>query len=380
MMAFRKICSAIAAIALALAPMAAEAQYQPFGPSFPKNLIDNPKFDIYQRLVTAVAISSSTTATYHADRWAGYTSSSSQVLTLTNITSALPPSNPNGATPAFANAEQVGRTSGSNTTQVCLQQEIPTSDVTPYQGQAVSLSFWALAGAGLATGDATANTITATLGTGTGSDEGLSVLNGTAGTLNSFAGAANPLNTAQLISTTWTRYTFPAITIPATATEAAVQFCYTPTGTKATNEFFQVTGVQLEVAPQASAFEVRPTGYELGRVERYAYDIQEGTLTAGTVMIGSGEAPLTTTCLVPVIFPVTMRKAPTYTNALSATTLKIASAAVVNALATPFSATTGVNTTNSASITFTTTGLTAGNGCAPVSAAGSGALLFTADF
>jgi hypothetical protein len=178
------------------------------------------------------------------------------------------------------------------------------------------------------------------------------------------------------------RYTFGPITLATNATEAAVQVCYTPTGTKATNEFYQITGVQLEDAPQATAFEIRPVGFELSRDQRYAYTIQEGTITAGAAFVGGGTVGSGgTTAFFAIPLPVTMRKAPTYTNALSATTFKLTcGSTAAAALSTPFSATTGANTVQSGSITFTTTGETAGQACELVSAAGSGVMLFTADF
>jgi hypothetical protein len=77
-----------------------------------------------------------------------------------------------------------------------------------------------------------------------------------------------------------------------------------------------------------------------------------------------------------------MRVAPTYANALTASTFKLNAAAANVALSTPFSATTGANTVNNGSVTFTASGLgaTAGFGCYLVSAAGSGQMLFSAEF
>jgi hypothetical protein len=77
-----------------------------------------------------------------------------------------------------------------------------------------------------------------------------------------------------------------------------------------------------------------------------------------------------------------MFKAPTYSNALTASTFKLNAAAANTALSTPFSATTGANTIYNASVTFTASGLgaTAGFACNLVSAAGSGTMQFTADF
>ena len=356
------------AAAFALAgPASAQVLFGQAGPNF-KNLVDNSNFNIYQRGTTAVT-TITTTATYHADRWAGYSGTSTNE-TLTNITSSLPTGT---GTPVFTNAEQVQRASGQTGVKpVCLIQEIPTADVTPLAGQPVTLSFWALASSNFS---ATSSILNAQVATGTGSDQGL------ASFISGWTGAATPINYSATLTTNWQRFAVTG-TLASTATEAAVNICFTPTGTAGTNDYFQITGVQLEQGTVATNLEWRPAGVELTKVERYAYAVNEGTITAGTAMAPAGQAPTSTTCLVPFVFPVTMRTAPTYTNALSGTTFKLNSAAANTALTTPFSATTGANTVANGSITFTASGLgaTAGFSCVLVSAAGSGQILFTADF
>lgn len=336
--------------------------------TLPKNLLDNPRFDIYQRTVTAATISSSATAKYHADRWAVFTGGSSQVLTATNITASLPT--------GFLNAEQIKRTSGSNTQTINIVQEISQADMAALQGQAVSLSCWLQAGSGLAVGAATANTVSVGITTGTTADEGIATF------ISGWTGAATPLATTQLITTNWARYGFGPVTVASGANEIAVSIGYTPTGSQQTNEFVNITGCQLEQAPQVTAFENRPIQWETARVQRYAYAIAEKN-TLGAIQAGVGTAlGTTTTCSVNITFPTTMRIAPTYTNALSATTFTLTSASqAATALSTPFSATLGANSPNNASINFTTTGMTAKDTCELTStAAGAGLMLWTADF
>jgi hypothetical protein len=108
--------------------------------------------------------------------------------------------------------------------------------------------------------------------------------------------------------------------------------------------------------------------------------VNEGTIAAGTV-IAVGQTPTSTTCAAIVPFPVTMWKAPTYTQSASGTTFKLNSAAVNTALTTPFSAVAGANTAYNGSVTFTASSLaaTAGFACELVSAAGSGQLTFSAE-
>lgn len=334
----------------------------------PKNILQNPRFDIYQRGVTAVTISSSATAKYHADRWACFTGGSSQAQTCTNVT-ASPPA-------GFLNMEQIKRTSGSNTQTINIVQEVAQADMAALQGQGVSLSCWLQAGAGLAVGAATANTVSVGITTGTTADEGIATF------ISGWTGAATPLATTQAITTTLTRYGFGPVTIAAGANELGVSIGYTPTGTQQTNEFVNITGCQLEQAPQVTAFENRPIEAETSFVQRYAYAIAERN-SAGAVQTPLGSAQgTTTTCTMFIPFPVQMRAAPTYTNTLSATTFTMVSdSQTATVLGTPFSATLGVNSVNGASINITTTGMTAKDACFLTStAAGGGLMLWTADF
>jgi hypothetical protein len=74
----------------------------------------------------------------------------------------------------------------------------------------------------------------------------------------------------------------------------------------ATNNYWQVTGVQLEVGPAATAFEFKSFGQELAECQRYYYlhasgiaDITTGYYYTATEVHGH------------VQFPVSMRAAPT---------------------------------------------------------------------
>jgi hypothetical protein len=80
----------------------------------------------------------------------------------------------------------------------------------------------------------------------------------------------------------------------------------------ATNNYWQITGVQLEVGPTGTGFEFKSYGEELAECQRYYYLHASGTLE----YIGSGYNFNATTLEVCVNFPVTMRTDPT----LSATT------------------------------------------------------------
>lgn len=338
-----------------------------------------------------------TTLTYGGPNNFAYWSGASTAMTVSKDTTAadIPLTN-------YGAAFKIARTSGqTGVIPVCMAQEIETANSYQFQGTVAELDFHAQAGANFS---AASSNITAYVVTGTGTDEGLSKMafafNGGGGGSSTWAGQANAAAAVTTISTTNTRYVVAAA-IPATATEIAVVFCDTPVGTAGTNDFYTLAGVQLVRNPNLSAlaagavgvacspvgttlctaFDRRQAATETVYQERYAYAINEGTQTAGSIVAGGGTAlGTTTTCSINIRFPVTMRAAPTYTNALTASTFKLVSASqAATALSTPFSATLGANSVDSASINFTTTGMTAKDGCELVSAAGSGQLLWTSE-
>lgn len=74
----------------------------------------------------------------------------------------------------------------------------------------------------------------------------------------------------------------------------------------ATNNYWQVTGVQLEVGPVATSFEFKSYGQELRECQRYYYQhIKGSSLTVGPMCAFSA-----TQADCQVFFPVTMRTAP----------------------------------------------------------------------
>ena len=73
---------------------------------------------------------------------------------------------------------------------------------------------------------------------------------------------------------------------------------------------FDVTGVQMEVGPEATPFEHRSFGEELALCQRYAYMVK-GDFDDYTGF--SAYSTSTTAAMIPVFFPVTMRGAPSFT-------------------------------------------------------------------
>jgi hypothetical protein len=350
--------------------------------------------NLFQR-GTSVALASPAAVAYTADRWFAWGGTNTPI-TVTKQTGAT------DITQDYGASIRVNKPSGAGVVPICIGQEVETVNSIRFQGQVTEFDFHAKAGAGFS---AASSNLAVYVLTGTGTDEGS--VNG-AFSINAGGGGASGWTGAAVlggttgylvpITTSFARYTvvFP---IPATATEIAVAVCYTPVGTGGATDWFEFTGAQLVPnvslttqagtagavlaanAGNARAFLRRPVGVETDLQQRYAYAINEGTITAGSIILGGGTALGTsTTCSIEVRFPTTMRAAPTYTNALSATTFKLVSASqAATALSTPFSATLGANTPYNASINFTTTGMTAKDGCELVSAAGSGQMLWSAE-
>jgi hypothetical protein len=74
----------------------------------------------------------------------------------------------------------------------------------------------------------------------------------------------------------------------------------------ATNNYWQITGIQLEVGDTATEFEFKSYGEELAECQRYYYRLASGN----NLQIGSGTYYVSTLIVITVHFPVTMRTAP----------------------------------------------------------------------
>jgi len=81
----------------------------------------------------------------------------------------------------------------------------------------------------------------------------------------------------------------------------------------ATNNYWQVTGVQLEVGPAATPFEFKSFGQELAECQRYYYLAAQG-ISGANVVIGVGANYSSTEVNWFMHFPTTMRALPTLTS------------------------------------------------------------------
>lgn len=336
-----------------------------------KNLLHNPRMDLYPvgtaHVYTPTTISStltgiSTTPNYFAARWAVWGGTSASV-TVSNVSSSLPT--------GFSNAVKVLRAAANaNTTQICTGQEIKTSDVIALQGQSMAVSAWLQAGANFS---AASGNITFLVGTGTGTDEGLVTF------LSGFAGAATPLSsTTQALTTSWQRLG-ATFTVPATATEMVVAFCFTPVGTAGSADNFNITGAQLEQGSVVTPLEARPSIVEQALVLPYTFAVVDG---AATVPYNStcNVTTANTTVKCGVALPVTMRAVPA-TIVETAASFGIWVTAGTAGTCTTLAASSASNTVNSVGVTCTTGGTIALGSATPLIGAATGKyLLVSADF
>lgn len=272
----------------------------------PRNLLDNGGMQVYQRGTGAATCGTTTipSSAHAADRWGCNVNVTSGAGSLQVITTSLP------TQPVFNAALLFYRTSGSLAQPQCVMQEIATTRVTPLQGQGVTLSFY-LQGLTLMLAETT--TVNSYLFTGTGADQGLQSFTASPAVTPAFTGIASTQTTAHTVTSSWARYT-ATYQIPATATEAAVALCWTPTtgGTAGATDGFRFTGVQLEQGNVASSFEYRPYASDLEIAQRYYYQVTE---TAAIFPVAPCAAIDTTHTNCIIKTPQTMRIAPTLTFA-----------------------------------------------------------------
>lgn len=324
-----------------------------------RNYLDNGQFAVYQRGTTAaVGGTNSGGAKYvNADRWAISTNVASGAGFSQVVTTS--------PTPVIGSAQsmKVYRNSGSLTQPVCAIQEIPTSESQNLQGQAVTLSFYAQALAGLAADNG--SVINAYIIYGTGTDQGLGTLTASPAITPAWTGITSSITNSFTINTSWNRYQLSGF-IPATTNEVGVEICFTPTaaGSGSATDGFALGQIQLEDGNSASAFEFRPYGIEVAKAQQYFYALTE---PASGIVVANGISPNTTTCTLALPLPVTMRTAPVTAGvtfigtALSTSTFK---ALPTSTLAAPFLVFGAGSTTTSVTLTATlATATTAGFAC-----------------
>jgi hypothetical protein len=216
------------------------------------NYIINGGFDIWQR-GTSFSSQGSIAAGYSADRYHFYRDTGNTGATLSRQTSTLQ---------GFSFAARLQRDSGNtSTTGINIRQTLETSNSISFAGQSVTFSFFARAGANYS---ATSQALNVVLATGTGVDQAV----------YSFTGYNEIINTSATLTTSWQRFTFTA-PVGTSVTEMGFTIKATPTGTAGANDWFEITGVQLEQGSVATSFRRNAPSIqaELAACQRYYWRI-----------------------------------------------------------------------------------------------------------
>jgi len=255
------------------------------------NPVLNSSFQVWQR-GTSGSGNSTGTSGYNADRWQNYL--------VGTITVSRQATNDSTNLPFIQYCARVQRNSGTTSTGIFYNnQNIETLNSVAYAGKTVTISFYARAGANYSSAS---NALTANVISGTGTDQNL---------FSGFTGAANTVNGTATLTTTWQRFSYTG-TLGTTTSELCVTFQYTPTGTAGANDYYEVTGIQLEVGSVATPFKTYAGTIqgELAACERYFQVVASGN----TQPVSVANYPSAAVILGNFRFP-TMRIAPTLTVA-----------------------------------------------------------------
>jgi hypothetical protein len=255
------------------------------------NPILNSAFDIWQR-GTSQSFAASSYNVYSADRWA-FGVGANQAMTIsrqaTGDTTNLP---------SIQYCLRFQRNSGqTGTSSVSTFQNIETTNSIPYAGKTVTISFYARKGANYSGGS---DVLQAILYSGTGTDQSI---------YSGFTGVATVTSQNATLTSTWQRFSYTA-TVAATATQLALGFQYTPSGTAGAADYFEATGVQIDIGSTALPF--RRNGAtiqgELAACQRYYF---RQTAAGITEPYAQGFAYNTTGGYAMVAIPSNMRVKPT---------------------------------------------------------------------
>ena len=251
------------------------------------NPVLNSSFQIAQRGTSFTV----TSAQYTLDRW--------YAAAATNTTVTQQATSDTTNLPFIQKCVRVQRTAAATSTDgFNVSQSMETINSIPYAGKTVTLSVYARKGANYS---ATSSLMYFRLYTGTGTDQQIAV----------YTGASITADGQATLTTTWQRFTITA-TVPTTATELGVLLLGLPTGTAGAADYFEVTGVQIDVGSVALPFRTNAGTIqgELAACMRYFFKPIGG-------QIGIAQS----TVEVYVTIPNVMRAAPTVVTPATAVNL-----------------------------------------------------------
>jgi len=267
-----------------------------------KNALYNGDMRINQRGISTNWASPTTAIGYTVDRWYASKTSGLAYAQLTTGTSDIPFVND-----GIVNYLRVGRTAADTTTgPVYMAQALETRDSYRLCGKSATLSLYYRTGSTFSGGNVLASIIY-----GTGTD-------------NSPLGFTGTIyqNLNLTATTAWTKASFSA-QIPLNATQVGLIYQYTPSSSASSNDYFDITGVQLEKGTLATPFEFRNYAQELALCQRYYQQFTSSQGGSSYMRFASGIAYTATQVYSLTYLPVTMRIAPTMSSNSAPSTFQI---------------------------------------------------------
>jgi hypothetical protein len=240
---------------------------------------------------TSFAIAASTGITYTADRWWTSTGANQAITVsrqLTNDTTNLP---------FIQYCTRYQRNSGqTGTGALGFNQPFESINSVPYAGKVITFSFYARKGADFSAASSVLNVFGMT---GTGTDQ-----NGS----GAYTGAVGFVDSTATLTTTWQRFTYTTSALPTNTNEIFIQTKYTPVGTASTNDYYEVTGFQIDVGSVALPFRTYAATIqgELSACQRYYWRFSSTAPIAYT-WFASGISKTATTAGIWLTNPVPMR-------------------------------------------------------------------------
>ena len=224
------------------------------------NFIVNGGMQVWQR-GTSMASTANGSNNYTADRfWVSHNNASNVTVSQQDGT---------GAGIGVQYCARVQRNSGSSAANgIRYGTSLEATDVIRMRGKTLTLSYYARAGADFSP---TSNAMPVYLFTGTDVDPNPNTFAG--GSWNNTVGL---VNTTSTLTTSWQRFTHTTAAVSSTANAIILQFNATETGTAGANDYFEITGVQLEIGSSETPFQHESYATTLRKCKRYYQELYQG--------------------------------------------------------------------------------------------------------
>ena len=221
-----------------------------------RNRIINGSMQIWQR-GTSFNSQGNGQNDYTADRWAiGHNNSH-----MAAVTRATGPAND------FLYCARVQRDSGnSQTDQMRFHTALETLDVRSLRNKILTISYYARKGANYS--EANSKITGVRIATGENTDGDPNAYSG-----GHWTNSTTILTGTPTLTTSWQRFTHTTSAVSTSANSMIIEFRHTPVGTAGANDYYEITGVQLEIGSVATPFEHRTFQEEELRCQRYFWKL-----------------------------------------------------------------------------------------------------------